>query len=650
MRCRRLIATVAAFLLGGCGAGSTYRPNATSPGPELTQIVASVATPAPEWHLTIAQFIDTSHGWMYGCLGSAPVPSCSLLRTADGGRKWTTLPVSQRLLAFTFKDEHSGWLLALQGEHLTVFSTVDGGATLHAAALLPITYDSSLPSPPVIVALNATAGYVVEGSQIAMTTDGWKTFVVRAAPTGVDNAVRFLSSSLGFAVTPQGIDATTTGGLSWHAVFRLPQATLGWAPSGSISPGGLAFSGAAGYASFNIANCWAGGCPELIAASYDHGAHWQLVSAVNMGPIPGWNGSMLGPEGGVVSLTAASPGTIIASNMEGIATSEDRGRTWQEISLMQSGPFASISVADGVTYALADQPASVLLRRSAPDGAWQYVFPSVSPQQSIDFVHGDLGYGVGLYWDPSAVLRTTDGGAKWTVVSSAPKGTFAVSFADGSHGVAMAYGLNLSRTVDGGTNWAGLWDQSAFAAFFTHGDGLALRYEQGVLAPQIYSLNLAKSAPQPIKGAKLPVDLLKTGLDAYALGFGTPTSGWFLFMRSGKPSLWRTLNAGRTWTKVLVPVQLHGKPDQAWLAAAGKDTVWIAIYPAGSANAESVILLHSTDGGQHWTLSRLPGWMVNNEPNSQILSATSGEDAWLITPDGVYRTTDGGKHWTQASQ
>ncbi|MDA8345720.1 MAG: hypothetical protein M0Z66_09590, partial [Thermaerobacter sp.] len=406
----------------------------------------------------------------------------------------------------------------------------------------------------------------------------------------------------------------------------------------------------AGYASFNIANCWAGGCPELIAASYDHGAHWQLVSAVNMGPIPGWNGSMLGPEGGVVSLTAVSPTTIIASNMEGIATSEDSGRTWQEISLMQSGPFASISAADGVTYALADQPASVLLRRSAPNGPWQYVFPSVSPQQSIDFVHGDLGYGVGLYWDPSAVLRTTDGGAKWTVVGSGPSDTFAVSFADDSRGVAMAYSPVLSQTVDGGNNWVRMWGQSAFAALFLHGKGVALRYSQGVLAPQIYSLNGGSSAPTPIKGAMLPVDLLKTNRAAYALGFGTPTSGWFLSLSRGKPSLWRTINVGRTWTKVLLPVQLRGKPDQAWLAAAGKNTVWIAIYPAGSANAENVTLLRSTDGGRHWTLSRLPGWMVNNEPNDQILSATSGEDAWIITPDGVYRTADGGKHWTQAAQ
>ena len=601
-------------------------------------------------HLTDMQFTDAKHGWMYGCLSPTYSGNCALLRTTDGARTWATLPVSQQVLALAFRDERSGWLLALQGEHLAVLSTDDGGATLHETAHLPLAYDSELSSPPVIVALNATAGYVVEGSEIALTNDGWKTFVVRTAPSGSDNAIRFLSSSVGFAVTPSGIDETTDGGLSWHEVFRLPQATLAWAPSGGISPGGLAFSGSTGYASFNIADCWAGGCPELIAASYDQGTHWQLVSTANMGPIPGWNGPMLGPLGGVVSLTAASPTTIIASNMEGIATSEDSGRTWQELSLMQSGPFASISASDGVTYALADQPTSVLLRRSAPDGAWQYVFPSVSPQQSIDFVNGDLGYGVGLYWDPSAVLRTTDGGAKWTVVSSAPKGTFAVSFADDSRGVAMAYGPNLSRTVDGGTNWAGLWDQSAFAALFTHGDGLALRYEQGVLALQIYSLNLAKSAPQPIKGAKLPVDLLKTGLDAYALGFGTPTSGWFLFLRSGKPSLWRTLNAGRTWTKVLLPVQLHGKPDQAWLAAAGKNTVWIAIYPAGSANAENVILLRSTDGGRHWTLSRLPGWMVNNQPNDQILSATSGEDAWIITPDGVYRTTDGGKRWAQAAQ
>lgn len=651
MRCRVLVTALAAvLLLGGCAAKSTSSPKATSPKPALTQVVASVATPRAEWHLTDVQFTDATHGWMYGCLGPADSGNCALLRTTDGARTWSTLPVSLQVLALTFMDERSGWLLALQGGHLTVLATDDGGTTLHEAARLPLAYDADLPSPPVIVALNAMAGYVVEGSEIAMTTDGWKTFAVRKAPPSTDNAVRFLSSSFGFAVTPIGIDETTDGGLSWHAVFRLPQVTLAWAPSGGISPGGLAFSGAAGYASFNIANCWAGGCPELIAASSDHGAHWHLVSASSQGPIPGWDGSMLGPAGGVVSLTAVSPTTVVASNMEGVATSEDSGRTWQEISLMQSGPFAAVRVAGGVVYALANQPASALLRRSAQGGAWQYVFPSPSPQQSLDFVRNDLGYGIGLTWNPYALLRTSNGGATWTLVRSAPKGTYAVSFADDRHGVAMAFGPQLSQTLDGGTNWAGIWGQSAFAALFPNGNGVALRYRQGVLAPQIYSLNGARFAPQPIRGATLPVNLLKTKVDAYALGFGTPTSGWFLSLRSGKPSLWLTPNAGRTWTKEPLPVHLRRKLNQAWLAVAGKNVLWIAIYPEESHNAEHVALLRSTDAGRHWTLSRLPVWMVQNMPNDQILSATSGKDAWIITPDGVYRTTDGGKRWTQAAQ
>jgi photosystem II stability/assembly factor-like uncharacterized protein len=277
-------------------------------------------------------------------------------------------------------------------------------------------------------------------------------------------------------------------------------------------------------------------------------------------------------------------------------------------------------------------------------------FRVLLPQQSIDFVRRDLGYGVGLTWNPYALLRTSDGGASWTVVSSAPNGTYAVSFVDDRHGVAMAFSPELSQTLDGGKKWAGIWGQLAFAALFRRGTGVALHYKQGVLAPQIYSLHGAGSAPQPIKGATLPVDLLQTRVDAYALGFGTPTSGWFLSLRSGKPSLWHTRSTGRTWTRVPLPVHLRGKLNQAWLAAAGKNVLWIAIYPEESHNAEHVALLRSSDGGRHWALSRLPIWMVQSEPNDQILSATPSEDAWIITPDGVFRTTDGGRRWTQAAQ
>jgi photosystem II stability/assembly factor-like uncharacterized protein len=165
------------------------------------------------------QFTDATHGWMYGCLGPADSGNCALLRTTDAARTWSTLPVSQQVLALAFRNERSGWLLALQEGHLTVLSTADGDATLHWAAHLPLAYDANLPSPPAIVALSAVAGYVVEGSEIAVTSDGWKTFAVRTAPAGADNAVSFLSSSVGFAAPPGGIDETMDGGLSWHTVF-----------------------------------------------------------------------------------------------------------------------------------------------------------------------------------------------------------------------------------------------------------------------------------------------------------------------------------------------------------------------------------------------------------------------------------------------
>src|SRR6201989_3006333 len=112
---------------------------------------------------------------------------------------------------------------------------------------------------------------------------------------------------------------------------------------------------------------------------------------------------------------------------------------------------------------MTEQTGGIRGSTGTPAGAaqwvWQKPLPQGNPLNAVSFTDANNGTAVG---EGGTILRTTDGGAHWTIQTSGYEGsglTFAgVSFTDANTG--MAGGTNLStdnaavvRTTDGGSTW-----------------------------------------------------------------------------------------------------------------------------------------------------------------------------------------------------
>ena len=103
----------------------------------------------------------------------------------------------------------------------------------------------------------------------------------------------------------------------------------------------------------------------------------------------------------------------------------------------------------------------------APAGSaqwfWQRPLPQGNPLYAVSFADPNTEIAVG---EDATILRTTDGGAHWTIKTSGYEGAgvelFGVSFSDASNGTAVGSNFFFSgggnavvlRTTDGGNTWA----------------------------------------------------------------------------------------------------------------------------------------------------------------------------------------------------
>ncbi|HKP27964.1 MAG TPA: hypothetical protein VJU15_01085, partial [Gemmatimonadales bacterium] len=129
-------------------------------------------------------------------------------------------------------------------------------------------------------------------------------------------------------------------------------------------------------------------------------------------------------------------------------------------------------------------------------------------------------------------------------------------------------------------------------------------------------------------------------------------STWYIAAASG--GVWKTVNAGTTWTPVF---EEQGSYSIGALAIDPKDplTVWVG---TGENNSQRSVgygdgVYKSTDGGRTWTntglkLSGNIGRIAIDPRNSAVVYIAAQGPLWSGGGErGVYKTTDGGVTWTQ---
>lgn len=266
--------------------------------------------------------------------------------------------------------------------------------------------------------------------------------------------------------------------------------------------------------------------------------------------------------------------------------------------------------------------------------------PTEHRLEAVSFVDAEHGWVVGGSARPythesrGVVLATSDGGRTWESVAASPVPRLrAVKFFDHQHGVAAGDGTALSpsglySTDDGGRHWRpipGAAERQWLAGAF-------VRDRVGDLAGVVAGL---RGSSARVSGRDVTLSLAAGDRrGGYGVALIDESRGWLV----GDGALVRATNdGGQAWGPPPnePPPSLAGWFDWRAVAARG-ERVWVAGSPGS-------IVLHSSDAGQTWRLTR-------TGVSTPITAVTFVDDqrGWAVGELGVVLTTrDGGMTWRQ---
>ncbi|MCA9756862.1 MAG: VCBS repeat-containing protein [Candidatus Eisenbacteria bacterium] len=547
----------------------------------------------------------------------------ALFESTDGGATWVQRDVpfslASPLYGLFFLDSLHGWAYGNEN-----YRTTDGGATWEALPVLGSTYRMEFHT--------ATFGIASGNSWALVSYDSGTTW--EAQPDDI-RFCDFADPLLGLGVAPTGIFRTTDGGANF-----------------SFVTGGAVVKDAA----FLSGTTAVGIVDDTFVRSTDGGATWTTGGAAE----------------GRTRIEALSANVVLAWGRGGtfpnyddrVFRSTDGGTSWSDLGeIMSEGVWAFANV-DGQTVVACDNRGNMF--QSTDEGeSWAETFASPGPfpgflssatPQFANALTGYFGYG------PGFAIKTTDGGASWTQISSGSGQSLndIDRFPDGTL-IAVGEEGTVLRS-DGASAWlptpqfttthlTAVDVVGANEVVVTTENGLVYRSADGG-----DSWTAAGSTP--------------TGLGATDLDFTTLQDGWLIGFGFSSGALFHTTDGGDSWTSV---------PD----FAGGYEAVDFEGASGWAANVGG-ILYRTTDDGTTWTEETLPGspfqiydmdfwdvsigyavggggyaarsddggmnWEVLPTPNSSDrftdIYLLGPNELWLSTTDDrAYYTATGGQNW-----
>jgi photosystem II stability/assembly factor-like uncharacterized protein len=281
---------------------------------------------------------------------------------------------------------------------------------------------------------------------------------------------------------------------------------------------------------------------------------------------------------------------------------------------------AAVFIGIAVVPSLALAQSGWFWQNPLPQGnaLWALATPDVNTSVAV----GNFG----------TIVRTTDGGATWTVQSSGTTNNlFAVSFVDASTGWAVGASEDyrsgiILHTTDGGLTWTPQASPTTNAL-----SGVDFVDAETGTAVGLHGTILHTTDG----GATWLAQDSGTDYWFFGVSFVDQNTGWVV---GGLETILHTTDGGATWTW-----QHHSERCCNGLHAVSfidPLTGWAA---GGFFNAYEgeVLLLHTTDGGENWTRQ----W---SEPGGTIDGASfvDANVGTVVIGGRLYRTTDGGETWT----
>ena len=270
----------------------------------------------------------------------------------------------------------------------------------------------------------------------------------------------------------------------------------------------------------------------------------------------------------------------------------------------------------------------------------------LSSASCISFIDAQRGWALSNIDGKGTVLRTSDGGRTWSIVTTLKSAdrewdftsALRIEFIDELHGWIVET-FSAWYTFDGGVNWTEVTPPALkgrgqpICEFFL--DSL-----KGWICSSKGPLFFTADSGKTWQSQTLPGNT-----NVQDLTFVDEKTGWLV---GNDGQLYNTKDGGKSWQVqtelykdiILDAVYFPGK-EEGW--AIGRNFVGHHRegQPIDVEKSFRGIVLHTTNEGQSWQ----PVSVGKDEPFFDRIYFTDVEHGWLLSRDNVYRTTDRGRTW-----
>ena len=309
------------------------------------------------------------------------------------------------------------------------------------------------------------------------------------------------------------------------------------------------------------------------------------------------------------------------------------------------------------------------LQRTADHGqTWQDVAPTLTnggiadfQPSSISFLDAQRGWVAGVVAGNGpgsntglALFRTANGGQNWTQLATPPGLTtsyFALTMADATHGIISLSYVNY-LTTDGGLTWSApvavppSLNFNRVTGLRSSGAGWSVGTTGSLYSTANYGQTWrSRATPEPVSSLN-------------ALAFSDPVHGWALPTSDEQDArtVLRTTRRGAPW-QVLPPpglrVPLPRLQAPAYTLTDGAfpdaDTAWVVGHVVDTVtNRYTGLVLHTTDGGGHWTRQPLASaaLYLRSVAAWDTRRAIALDFDYGVHAGGLFVTRNGGRQWS----
>lgn len=422
---------------------------------------------------------------------------------------------------------------------------------------------------------------------------------------------------------------SNTGGRTWSYKLITPNSTQGLARALAIDPGQPNTLYVGGWYTTDVLR-------EGLFKSTDGGATWTEITGT------------IGEEPKAIVIDPSDTSRLYVGTTAGVYRSSDGGLTWTKGKKIGAATVLAVEPSDPqVLYA---GNGSTIYRSTDRGANWTALHATVYGSLSCF----SLSSGRMFYGSSGGIYRSADQAATWTSsykgIKAAKMGPLVESKAAPGTLFAIVPSLGILKSPDSGATWTKLPDferSQGVTRIALHPTNPKIIYalaggpvlaanSQADPSPSVYkTLNGGTSWSKVLTGTLADLELSQNN-PSRIFAAGKAMSGF-----SDVMALFTSANGGKTWTTHTV----YPYANTHVYDLAVDHTNDKIIYIGGDQGIYTKLFFKSTDGGASWIdlSSGLPGIPVG----MLVFDPANSRRLYNVHSAGTYRSEDGGVSWTR---